>query len=149
MSKHMLFIIFIFFYFLWLKCNSLAQVFLGTIPSLRACATVRSSSSPSTPWRPRPCTRRAAAPTTTTNKWPTRTSSPASCEVSAGDLQTRTCWKNQTSEEGGRKENKIQKWQRTTERPAPAVEKQVERTTFTVFYASATEAGSQARTTTW
>lgn len=35
-----------------------------------------------------------------------------------------------------------------TERPAPAVEKQVDRTTFYRFYASPTETGSQARTTT-
>lgn len=60
----------------------LPQVYPATIPSPPACATERSSSSPSTPWRPRRCTRPAAAPTTTTNRSPTRTSSRASCDAS-------------------------------------------------------------------
>lgn len=63
-----------------LCCHVSVQVSLGTTPSRPACATERSSSSPLTPWRPRPCTPRATAPTTTTNRSPTRTSSPASCD---------------------------------------------------------------------
>lgn len=83
--------------------NTFSQVFLGTIPSLRACATERSSSSLLMPWRPRRCTHRAAARTTTTNRSPTRTSSPASCDASADNVQTmrRTVsqtWATQHSE---------------------------------------------------
>lgn len=50
------------------------QASRGTTPSRPACVTVRSLCSLSTPWRPRPCTQRPPAPTTTSRS-PTRTSS--------------------------------------------------------------------------
>lgn len=52
-----------------------SQASRGITPSPPACVTARSSSSPSTPWRPHPCTRLAVAPTTTSRS-PTKTSSP-------------------------------------------------------------------------
>ena len=58
------------------SCRLAPQASRGIIRSRPACVTERSSSSLSTPWRPRPCTRPAAAPTTTSRS-PTRTSSPA------------------------------------------------------------------------
>ena len=58
------------------------QASRGITRSHPACVTERSSSSLSTPWHPRPCTRLAAAPTTTSRS-PTKTSSPVSCEATA------------------------------------------------------------------
>lgn len=52
-----------------------SQASLGITRSHPACVTERSLSSLSTPWRPPPCTRPAAAPTTTSRS-PTKTSNP-------------------------------------------------------------------------
>lgn len=57
-------------------CRLALQASRGITPSRPACVTGRSSSSPSTPWRPHPCTRPAGAPTITSRS-PTKTSSPA------------------------------------------------------------------------
>lgn len=82
-----------FFFFLLIFPILSPQVFLGTIPSRPACATGRSSCSPSTPWPPPPCIHQETAPTTTTSRSPTRTSSRAWCEPRRDTLHTAwTVW---------------------------------------------------------